>query len=68
MIRIDKMYEGYYRGFSSPPDTTVDYRSPDILSAEELTRELIQRGAQQVEITAAFAEADRYWIPLPPRQ
>jgi hypothetical protein len=52
----------------SSPQTGVDYRSPEMLSTEELARELLQRGALKRDIAAAFAEADRHWLPIPPRQ
>jgi hypothetical protein len=65
---VIKMYEGYYTGSTGPPDAAVDYRSPEILSRAALERELRARGVSEDKIESAFIEADKFWIPLPPRQ
>jgi len=68
MTRVNKMYEGYYTGQTGPPDATADYRSPEILSRAVLEQEFRSRGVSQTLIDAAFIEADKFWIPLPPSQ
>jgi hypothetical protein len=66
MVRIDKIHEGCYLGEADPPHAVTRYRSPEILPAQTLAQEIAKRGVSQSEIDAAFAEADRYWIPRGP--
>lgn len=68
MIYIEKIFEGYYTGTANPPHASVDYRSLEILSSSELTKEMRARGVSESDLRIAFAEADRYWKLLPPRR
>ena len=68
LIRIDKVFEGQYTASFQSSIDGVDYRCPELLPSHLLAAELLNRGAKQAEIDAAFAEADKFYIPPPVRQ
>jgi hypothetical protein len=68
MIFVTKIFESYYTGSATLPNGTTVYKSPEILPAGLLAEEFRKRGFNETDIEAAFAVADKHWIPRPVRQ
>lgn len=67
MIRIAKVSDGMYSAEVFKLPSNLDWVKPDWatsapMSANELIRELLERGHQKTDIGDAFYEADPGWL------
>lgn len=61
-LKILRVSDDLYSVSATPPDVRQEWSPAEPVSGRHLTRELIERGAHQVDVADAMNDADPDWI------
>ena len=61
-LKIVKVSDDLYTVCASPPDVEEEWSPSEAVRGRHLTRELIERGAHQIDVGDAMYQADPDWI------
>jgi hypothetical protein len=61
-LKIVKVSDDLYSVVATPPDVNEEWSPPESLRGRHLSRELIERGAHQIDVADAMYEADPEWL------
>lgn len=61
-LKIVRVSDDLYSVYATPPDVRQEWSPAEPVRGRHLTRELIERGAYQIDVADAMNDADPDWI------